>query len=55
MSYYDFMITENGDISFVENDIENKRFNLKFYLSNFNTMNIKFNIERTSKIKMKNI
>ena len=51
MSYYDFMITENGDISFVENDIENKRFNLKFYLSNFNTMNIKFNIERTSKIK----
>ena len=51
MSYYDFMITENGDISFVENDIENKRFNLKFYLSNFNAMNIKFNIERTSKIK----
>ena len=53
MNYYDFMLTENGDISFIENNIENKRFNLKFYLSNSNTINITFNIERTSNINTK--
>lgn len=42
---YDFMLDNNGDILFLQNDAENNKFKINFYKTNFKVLNIKFDID----------
>lgn len=45
ISKYDFMIDNNGDISFLENNNNNSRLRINFYKSNYKSIAIKFDVD----------